>query len=38
MPEKYVRLTKDTHEDAMTQVKTSVGVTGNITVRLGLPQ
>ena len=34
--EKYVRLLKDTYEDARTQVKTSVGVTGKITVRMAL--
>ena len=34
--EKYVRLVKDTHEDGRTQVKTSTGVTGKITVRVGL--
>ena len=31
VPEKYVRLVKDTYEDARTQVKTSIGVTGKIT-------
>ena len=36
VPEKYVRLVKDTYEDARTQVKTSIGVTGKITVRVGL--
>ena len=35
---KYVRLVKNTHEDARTQVKRSVGVTGKITVRVGLHQ
>ena len=30
MPEKYVRLVKDTYEDTRTQVNTSVGVTGKI--------
>ena len=34
--EKYVRLVKDTYEDARTQVKTSIGLTGKITVRVGL--
>ena len=33
---KYVRLMKDTYEDARTQVKTNVGVTGKITVRVRL--
>ena len=37
-PEKYVRLVKDTYEDARTPVKTSIGVTGKITVRVGLHQ
>ena len=27
VPEKYVRLVKDTYEDARTQVKTSIGLT-----------
>ena len=38
VPEKYVRLVKDTYEDARTQVKTSIWVTGKITVRVGLHQ
>ena len=38
MPERYVRIVKDTHKDAMTQVNTRVGVTGKITVRVGLHQ
>ena len=38
VPEKYVRLVKDTYEDARTQVKTSIGLTGHITVRVGLHQ
>ena len=38
VPEKYVRLVKDTNEDARTQVKTSIGLTGKITVRVGLHQ
>ena len=38
MPEKYVCLVRDTYEDARTQVKTSIGVTGNIPVRVGLHQ
>ena len=33
MPEKYVRLVKDRVEDARTQLKNSVGDTGNVTVR-----
>ena len=36
--EKYVRLVKDTYEDARTHVKTGIGVTGKITVRVGLHQ
>ena len=38
VPEKYVRLVKDTYEDGRTQVKTSIGLTGNVTVRVGLHQ
>ena len=38
VPEKYVRLVKDTYEDARTHVKTSIGLTGKITVRVGLHQ
>ena len=38
VPEKYVRLVKDTYEDARTQVKPSIGLTGHITVRVGLHQ
>ena len=38
VPEKYVRLVKDTYEDARTQVKTSIGLTGKNTVRVGLHQ
>ena len=38
VPEKYVRLVKDTYEDAQTQVKTSIGLTGKIMVRVGLHQ
>ena len=38
MPENYVRLVKDTYENARTQVNTRVGVKGVITVRLGLDQ
>ena len=36
VPEKYVHLVRDTYEDARIQVNASVGVTGNITVRVGL--
>ena len=36
--EKYVRLVKDTYEDARTQIKTSIGVTGKNTDRVGLHQ
>ena len=36
--EKYVRLLKNTYEDARIQVKTSVGFTDKITVRVGLRQ
>ena len=35
---KYVNLVKDTYEDARTQVKTIIGVTGTITVRVELHQ
>ena len=35
---KYVRLVKDTYEEARTEVKTSIGLTGKITVRVGLHQ
>ena len=38
VPEKYVRLVKDKYGDARTQVKTSIGLTGKITVRVGLHQ
>ena len=38
VPEEYVRPMKDTYEDARKQVKTSVGVKGKITVRMGLHQ
>ena len=38
VPEKYVRLVKGTYEDARTQVKTSIGVTDKIMVRVGLHQ
>ena len=38
VPEKYVHLVKDAYEDAGTQVKTSIGLTGKITVRVGLHQ
>ena len=36
--ERYVCRVKDTCEDARTQVKTSIGVTGKITVRFCLHQ
>ena len=36
VPEKYVRLVKDVYDDARTQVKTRIGVTCKITVRVGL--
>ena len=38
VPKKYVNLLKDTYDDARTQVKTIIGVTGTITVRVGLHQ
>ena len=39
VPEKYVRLVKDTYEDARTQVKACIGVASSkITVRVGLHQ
>ena len=40
VPEKYVRLLKDTYEDSRTHVKTSrpIRVAGKITVRVGLHQ
>ena len=38
VPEKYVRLVKGIYEDTRTQVNTSIEVTGNITVRVGLHQ
>ena len=38
VPDKYVRLVKDTYEDARTQVMTSIGVTGKITIRVGRHQ
>ena len=38
VPEKYVRLLKDSYEDARTQVKTSIILMGKITVRVGLHQ
>ena len=37
-PEKYVRLVKDTYEDARTQVNTRIGLTAKVTVRVGLHQ
>ena len=33
-----MRLVKDTYEDARTEVKTSIQLTGKITVRVGLHQ
>ena len=38
VPEKYVRIVKDTHVEARTMVKSSVGLTSTITVRVGLHQ
>ena len=38
MPGKYVCTEEDTYEDARAQVKTSVGLTGKIIIRLGLHQ
>ena len=38
VPEKYVRLVKDTYEGARTQVKTSIGLTSKTTVRVRLHQ
>ena len=38
VPEKYVHLVKDTYEDAHKQVKTSIGLTAKITVKVGLHQ
>ena len=38
VPEKYVQLVKDTYEDARTRVNISIGLTGKITVRVGLHQ
>ena len=38
VPEKYVRFVKDTYEVARTQVKTSIGLTGKNTDRVGLHQ
>ena len=37
-PEKYVRLVQDMYEGAKTKVKSSVGLTGSIPVRVGLHQ
>ena len=34
VPEKYVRLVKDTYEDARTQVKTSIGLTARSRLEL----
>ena len=38
MPEKYVRAVQDTYEGARTWVKSSVGLTSNFTVSVGLHQ
>ena len=38
VPEKCVSLVKDTYEEARTEVKTSIGLTGKTTVRVGLHQ
>ena len=38
MPEKYVRLVKDTYDDVRPQAMVSIGVKGNITVRVSLHQ
>ena len=38
VPKNYVRLVKDTYEDARTQDKTIIGVTSTITVIVGLHQ
>ena len=38
MPEKYVRLVKDMYEGVRTQVRSSVGLTRWITVRVGMHQ
>ena len=38
VPEKYMRLDKVTYENARRQVKTSIGLTGKIAVRVGLHQ
>ena len=38
VPEKCVPLVKDTYEDARTEVKPNIGLTGKITVRVGLHQ
>ena len=38
VPEKHVRLMKDTYEDARAEDKTRIGLTGKITVRVGLHQ
>ena len=36
VPEKCVRLVKDMYDDARTRVKTSIGVTGKVPIRVGL--
>lgn len=38
VPEKYVRLVQDMYEGARTQVRSSVGLTDWITIRVGLHQ
>ena len=38
VPEKYVRLVKDTYDDVRTKVNTCTGDTGKIPVRVGLHQ
>ncbi|KAI5739918.1 hypothetical protein M8J77_024981 [Diaphorina citri] len=37
-PEKYVRIVRDMYEDAVTKVRSSVGVTDEIPVQVGLHQ
>ena len=38
VPEKYVRIVEDTYVEARTKVKSSVGLTNTIAVRVGLHQ